>query len=146
MGYVKRLLIIPGTQKEVLGQLLLFINRISNKIDKIYIVGVKETVEQIGRSMPRNMIRDKKIVFLRLIEEKDWGAQVLRIYISTLPDIIIYFLRDKNDDKNFDTRYFYLIGVKGGSRVASYIRDYSIHVSLGDVYTDLRGLEKAIEE
>ncbi len=144
----KRLLLIPGTSRDSIRELIAFINTLThtnNRINRIYVVGVKETIEVIGKNLPRDILKEKKVVIYRLIEQKDWGAQVLRIFINTLPDIIIYFLRRIEDDEVFDTKYFYLLGIKGGSKVVSYVVD-STHVCLGDKYTNLSELEKAVEE
>ncbi|WFO76139.1 hypothetical protein J4526_04715 [Desulfurococcaceae archaeon MEX13E-LK6-19] len=144
----KRLLLIPGTSRDSIRELIAFINsliHVNSRINRIYIVGIKETIEVVGKSLPRDVLREKKVILYRLIEQKDWGAQVLRIFVNTLPDVIVYFLRSMKDDEVFDTKYFYLIGIKGGSKIISYAVD-NRHVCLGDKYTSLSELEKAIEE
>lgn len=139
---------MAGNARNVLNELIKFIKDIvqyDETILTIYVVGLKNTVETIGKNIDKEYLSKGKVIIYKLDERRDWESQVLRIFVNTLPDIIVYFMRELSEEESFKTMYFYLLGVKSNRRIVSYCTS-STCLKIGEVYNNINDLEKALEE
>lgn len=139
---------MTGNTRHVLNELVKFIKDIvqcNGTALTVYVVGLKNTVETIGKNIDKEYLSKRKVVVYKLDEKRDWESQVLRIFVNTLPDIIVYFMREWSEEESFKTMYFYLLGVKSNKRIVSYCAS-STCLKIGEVYNNINDLERALEE
>jgi len=142
---VLRILLIPGY--EAVDELSIFLEKLLNKLYKIkiFVIGEKCVVEQIGKRLGRKFLSHGNVVLYKINYRLDnIFDEALRLFININPSIIIYFLR-KDYKNGFDARLFYPLALNKGVYVCSYIGCGSSYIGVGEIVYNVDDLISLIE-
>ncbi len=147
----KRILIIPGRDSKSLNTVVDLINRMLHLRKKegmyhnikIFIVGSKEVMEYIGKNIDKEALRRELVILYKVLDNRDSGAEVLRLFININPDLILYVFYKKNKDKGFNAELFYSLRYSRDINVASITGSDKNH-SYIDYGYKLRNVEEAL--
>ncbi len=148
-----RILIIPGNDEAVMDNLVEFIKKNQTTLQaikhRLFIIGVKNLVEHIGKKIPKKFLKERIVVLYRINKDKDLGSQVLKIFIDVNPDIILFFKRRKIDEDNCSMISFYHLATsRKGIKIISYIDSSNVseYVRVGEHIQSPTDLIRIFEE
>ncbi len=147
----KRILLIPCRDSRSLDTVVDLINRMMYLRKKkstyynikIFIIGSKEVMEYIGRNIDKEALRKELVMLYKVLDNRDSGAEVLRLFININPDLILYVFYKRSEDKGFNAELFYNLRYSREINVASITGSDKNH-SYVDYGYKLRNVEEAL--
>ncbi len=147
---VKRILVVPGCTREAIEYTVSYIDKVLEKKScaRIYVVGSRDVVKNIGVRIGRELLREKKVVLYRVVTSKDYGEETLRLFIEINPSILVYILYPRIT-RGYNGELFSRLRYSRDITVISYTRgDYYLDIgySVGDLESLVEKTIDLIEE